>query len=53
MHYVRACVINTIFLWAGSDERFLPNKAEISSVIAVSVRAFVFPSDSQQGDENW
>ena len=49
MHCVRACVINTIFLWAGSNEHFLPNKAEICSITAVSVRAFVFPSVSQQG----
>ena len=49
IHCVRAYVINTIFLWAGSNEYFLPNKAEICSIIVVSVRAFVFPPVSQQG----
>ena len=47
MHCVRACVVNAIFLWAGSNEHFLPIKAEICAIIAVSVRAFDFLS--QQG----
>ena len=37
--------VNTIF-WAGSNEHFLPNKAEICSIISVSVPAFVFSSVS-------
>ena len=47
MHCVRACVVNAIFLWAGSNEHFLPIKAEICSIIAVSVREFDFLT--QQG----
>ena len=48
LYCVRACVINNLCLWASSYEHFLPHKAEICCIIAVSVRMFVCPSVSQQ-----